>query len=404
MKRSKQRMVLLACVGIQFLSGILYAWSVVRDQFVGLYGWSATEATLPYTGAIVVSSVTMFVGGLIHDHKGPRVMLSVGTLLLGAGLMLVGFSQTVPMAVLSFGLVGGTGVGINHMATTPAAVKWYPLEKKGMITGLVIASIAVASVVYTPIIRELLARYGLQKGFLLLGSVVLLSSFILAQFVSNPPEEIERTEETDAPSCHDLHFNKMLRTSSFYKLFIMFAFASASGLMIIGHLTSIANLQAGWESGYLLILLIAVCNALGRILGGALSDRIGRLFLMRMVFISQAINLALFFSYRSIPALLLGVVIAGLNYGASSSAFPAITADYYGLKHFGANFGLLYMAWGLAGIFGPLMAGWVVDHTGRYDGAYLMAAVMLLIAATISFTLKEKRHLEEEEIPFYADL
>ncbi|MDD3540431.1 MAG: MFS transporter [Eubacteriales bacterium] len=90
------------------------------------------------------------------------------------------------------------------------------------------------------------------------------------------------------------------------------------------------------------------------------------------------------------PALLFGVVIAGLNYGASSSAFPAITADYYGLKHFGANFGLLYMAWGLAGIFGPLMAGWVVDHTGRYDGAYLLAAVMLLIAATISFTLKEK--------------
>ena len=403
MRRSSGTVVLAACVGIQLFTGILYVWSIVKDQFVALYGWSATEATLPYTVSIVISSVTMFVAGLIHDHKGPRHMLSIGTVLLGTGLMLMGVTTSVTMAVFAFGVVVGVGVGINNMATTPAAVKWFPPKRKGAITGLVVASIAVASLLYTPVIRYLMAQYGLKYAFLILGAAVLILSFTLAQFVVNPPQDHPYSAEVKA-SRDETCWRDVLRTSSFYKLFLMFTLSASSGLMIIGHLSGIVRLQSGWEGGYLLILLIAVFNAVGRLVGGVISDKIGRLLLMRIVFITQAINVAMFLVYRSIPTLVIGVMVAGTSYGATSSAFPAITADYYGLKSFGANFGLLYMAWGLGGIFGPLMAGVVVDQTGRYDMAYLIAAMMLVVATVISFSLKEKRHPDYRRMPFHTNI
>lgn len=394
--KDRAALVLWASVGVQLFSGILYIWSIVKDQLIAQYHWSDAEATLPYTLATIVFAVSMFFAGLIQDKKGPRIMASVGTVMLGLGLILSGFANTVGLMILTFSVVVGAGVGINNVATTPAAVKWYPLNKKGMITGLVVAGIAMASVMYSPLIRYLTGTFGLTKGLVYLGIGVLAVSFTLAQFVRNPPPgyvpDGSASPKKAAPGgaqAVEMNWKQMLGTADFYKLFVMFAFSASAGLMIIGHLTKIAKLQAGWDGGFLLLILIAIFNALGRYAGGAVSDKIGRVNLMRIAFLLQAANMAVFGLLDQAATLALGVAVAGLCYGATFSVFPATTADYYGIKNLGANYGMVFMAWGVGGVLGPQIAGGIFDATGSYRPAYWLAFALLLLAAGVSFSLKK---------------
>ncbi len=391
----KGAVVVAAAVGLQLLSGILYIWSVIKDQLIAEYQWSDAGATLPYTLATLVFSVSMFFAGRLQDKNGPRLMASLGAGLLGIGLILAAFANTVGLMVLSFSLLIGAGIGINNAVTTPAAVKWYPADKKGRITGLVVAGVAVASILYSPLVKFLTERFGLKSGLILLGGSVLLLALGLAQLIQNPPpgyqaEASGKLEKGDPglSARVEMGWKQMLGTGNFYKLFAMFAFSASAGLMVIGHLTRIAREQAGWEGGFLLVMLIALFNALGRFAGGALSDRIGRKALMRLAFLVQAANMALFGSLDSVLSLALGVAVAGLCYGACFSVFPATIADLYGIRNFGANYGLLFLAWGVGGLLGPQIAGGLFDASGSYQTAYWLAFALLLAATAISFTLQ----------------
>ncbi len=394
-RRKKGALVLAAAVGLQLLSGILYIWSIIKDQLIAEYQWSDAGATLPYTLSTLVFSVSMFFAGRIQDRRGPRLLASLGAALLGIGVILSGFANTVGLMVISFSLLIGAGMGINNAVTTPAAVKWYPAGKKGMITGLVVAGVALASILYSPLVKRLTAAFGLKYGLVLLGSPVLVLGLGLAQLIQNPPAAglpvpVDREGGDGGSSAVEMTWKEMLATRDFYKLFAMFAFSASAGLMVIGHLTRIAKEQAGWEGGFLLVMLIALFNALGRYAGGALSDRLGRKLLMRLAFLLQAANMALFGSMNTVPSLAAGVAVAGLCYGASFSVFPATVADLYGLKNLGANYGLLFMAWGLGGLLGPQIAGSLFDAYGNYKLAYWLAFALLLLAAAISFSLGER--------------
>jgi OFA family oxalate/formate antiporter-like MFS transporter len=395
--------VLVAAVGVQFFSGTLYIWSIIKDQLIMIYGWTDAQATLPYTLATLIFAFSMFFAGLLQDRTGPRLMTSIGAAMLGLGLILTGLAKSVATMVLAYSLVMGAGIGINNVATTPAVLKWYPPSKKGAITGLVVAAIAVAPVVYSPLLTLLLMHFGMAGGLGILGAGVLVASVALAQWMADPPVGFQpQGSEAQDPSSRlvegpDMPWQAMVRTSRFYKLFAMFAFSASAGLMLFGHLTRIARLQADWEGGYLLIMLIALFNGLGRFGGGALSDVIGRVKLMRLAFLLQAVNMALFGFLDKPLTLALGVALGGLCYGALFSAFPAITADYYGLEHLGANYGMIFMAWGLGGVLGPQMAGCIFDATGSYRWAFLVALALLLLAFLLSLTLrgKDKRAMEK---------
>ncbi len=388
--------VLVAAVGIQFFSGILHVWSIIKDQLIAEYHWSDAQATLPYTAGTLIFAFSMFLAGLIQAKAGPRLLVSLGTSMLGLGLIATGFAQTVWFTVLAFSLIVGVGTGINNAVTTHTAMKWCPPEKKGLITGLVVGGLAIAPVMYSPLATYLLKTFGLQLGLLILGAGALLCSLALAQFIDDPPmgfkplsKGIGEQETVTVSRDPEFTWRAMLRTPLFYKLFAMFSFSASAGLIVLGHLTQIARLQAGWEGGFLLLMLISVFNTLGRLGGGAISDRIGRINLMRLAFLIQAVNMAVFGLLRSQLTLSLGVAVAGLCYGAVFSVFPATTADYYGLKHLSANYGLIFMGWGLGGVLGPQIASGIFDARGSYQYAYWLAAGLLLAATVLSLTLKK---------------
>lgn len=228
----------------------------------------------------------------------------------------------------------------------------------------------------------------------------MLSSVLLSQLLENPPEDILHGDNgSKDKSKHGNHLVKdfdwleMTKHRDFFKLWLMLAFSAAAGLMIIGHISNIAEIQVSWQAGFVLVILLSIFNTLGRIVGGVLSDKIDRVTLLRMVFTLQAINMFAFSRYTSVAQISMGVAITGLCYGAGFSIFPAILSDSYGTKHFGMNYGVLFTAWGLGGVIGPMTAAIMIDSSNSYNTAFLTAGALLILAVVISCTIK-KRHME----------
>lgn len=382
--------VLCAAILTNVIAGLVYIWSVISKALVDDLNWTSKEASLPYTMITVFFVIAMVIFGKIQDEKGPKVTVTIGGILMGVGLILSGIFTEPKIMILTMGLVAGTGIGTVNASTAPPAVKWFPPEKKGMITGIVVAGVGLSSVFYSPLANYLINLVGISKTFIYIGIGALISTIILAQLLENPPEgfipegtklnknKIEKTSK-------DLKWKEMMKTLNFYKLWLMLAFSSSAGLMIIGHVSNIAKTQVNWQGGFILVILLSIFNTLGRILGGTLSDKIGRMNLLKGAFILQGINMFLFTYYSNVGLLSIGVAIAGLCYGAGFSVFPAAVTDLYGIKNFGINYGLVYTGWGVGGIIGPMTAATIFDITGTYNTAYIVAGILLIISTIIAF-------------------
>ena len=182
----------------------------------------------------------------------------------------------------------------------------------------------------------------------------------------------------------------MLGTRAFYLLYIEFTFTALAGLMIIGHLAKIIAVQTGGlvQTGFMLVATMAVFNASGRLMAGFLSDRFGRIRTLAVVCLTQAAVMLVFPGLDGMLGFFLGSGVVGFSYGACLALFPATVGDFWGARNFGLNYGLLFTAWGVGGMFGPLLAGRIADATGSYQLAYYIAAGLLVAAAGLTTITK----------------
>lgn len=391
--------VTLAGLGINLALGVLYSWSVIAKTLTAEWGWSSGAASLPYAVAVGVFSLTMVFAGRAQDRFGPRIVATLGGALTGLGLIVAGFAgpDQAPLVVFGFGVLAGAGIGLGYAAATPAAVKWFPPERKGLITGLVVSGFGLASVYIAPITAMLLGGAGVNTTFFVLGGSFLVVTIGLAQLLTDPPAgyvpggpvkiaavagaaAVPETTET-----RDYDWRDMVRTRQFVMLWLMYACSAFAGLMIIGHMAKIAVLQlSGVELGFVLVAVLAIGNAAGRIVAGIVSDRIGGLKTMFGVFAFQAVLMVLLPQAETAATLALAAAFVGFCYGANLSLFPSTTAGFFGTRHLGVNYGLVFTAWGVGGVFGSMSAGTIVDTTGSYATAYAVAAVLCVLAAVLS--------------------
>jgi MFS transporter, OFA family, oxalate/formate antiporter len=389
--------VTLAGMGLNLALGILYAWSMFSKQLVetverGGFGWTKTQATLPYTIAIACFAVMMIPAGRLQDKLGPRVVASVGGVLTGVGLIVASFASptSIAPAILGFGVLAGTGFGLGYAAATPAAVKWFPPEKKGLITGLVVAGFGIAPVYIAPLSKYLLGTHGVAASFRILGIAFLVVATAFAQFIKNPATPAAPAKKADgsAPAAArpDRTWRDMLKSPMFYMLYVQYACAATAGLMIIGHMAKIVSVQSGntINIGFVFVALLAAFNAGGRIAAGVISDYIGRVVTLGIVCIMQATIMFFFPSFTTVGQFVVGAAVVGFSYGACLSLFPATTADQWGTKNMGLNYGVLFTAWGVGGVIGPTLAGKIADATGSYAGAYNIAGLLLMFAFVLA--------------------
>ena len=385
--------ITFAALGINLIMGTLYSWGVIKKALVSDWGWTNTDAALPFTVSAAVFAVTMIFAGRAQDKFGPKLVTIFGGIMLGGGLIASGFATNLTMMVLTFGVIGAIGIGLGYSAATPCAMKWFDSSRKGLIAGIVVSGVGLSPVYMTPITSILLKSYGISNTFIILGVFAIAVVTVLSMFLSNPPEVIgtKTTSNQSAPvqKGNDLTWAEVAKKPQFYLLWIMYLLAATAGLMLIAHLPSIAVAQADWKTaGFMLVVILSIFNAIGRLGAGALSDKVGRTRAMMIVFMLQAINMFLFAFYTSIPMLAIGSAVAGLAYGALFSLFPTTTAEYFGMKNLGVNYGMIFTGWGVAGVIGPMLGGMVADKTGSYSNGYLVAGVFLLIATILVSILK----------------
>jgi OFA family oxalate/formate antiporter-like MFS transporter len=399
--------VTLAALSINLVLGVLYAWGVMAKALVEQWHWSKADAALPFTVSTGAFAVMMVFAGRLQDKVGPRKIAAVGGIVLGLGLIASSFAQSPGLMLVTFGLVGGIGIGLGYSATTPPAIKWFPPSKKGVITGIVVSGVGLAAVYISPLTQFLLKATSIHQTFLVLGLGTIVVVALLAQFLVNPPAGFQpglaasgaAAAKAVAAVRKSSNWNEMLRTSQFYRLWAMFILAASAGLMIIAHVAIIAKEQAHWKWGFVPVVLLAIFNTAGRVASGFLSDRIGRTQTMILAFAMQACNMFAFSYYTSPALLVFGSAFTGLCYGTIFTLMPAATADFYGLRNLGVNYGLVFTGFGVAGVAGPLVGGKIRDLTGSYSTSYVISAVMLLLGAALAFTTRAPGTATETAAP-----
>jgi MFS family permease len=398
--QKKANLILTACIFFNLSIGVLYAWSMIKTELIfGEWAWTSSQAGLPYTLAIVCFALAAFVGGWMQDKIGPRWVVTCGGVLVGLGLIISGLVGNSPTGIaIGFGVVTGAGIGFGYSCVTPPALKWFHPSKKGLVSGLIVGGFGIATVYLAPLVNVLLGNFGIEKTMIILGVATIVVSTPIAQFIKNPPAGYtppipKHLTESAAKSATSVDFTRsqMLKTTRFYLLFVMFLFSSSVGLMIIGNMPKIAKIQLGITDTAILAILVsflAITNTLGRVIGGMMSDKIGRVNALFVVFILQALNMVGFMVCENLAMLALGIIVVGFSYGTLLSVFPSFTADQYGLKNYGANYGIMYLAWGLAGVAAPVIADYFYGIHQNFEVAYIICAVMMTAMIFINYILK----------------
>lgn len=402
--------VTFAGMGINLALGILYTWSVISKAVPESWNWTEADKSWPYSIACLIFCLTMVPAGRLQDKFGPRVVAAIGGILVGLGFIITSMT-TIPLGfVLGFGILAGAGIGFGYASAMPPAIKWFPPAKTGLIAGIVVSGFGLASVYAAPLAKWLTVTFGLQKMMLIFGIafLVLITGlktiitpvwFGLSQMLQVPPEDHLPGDTTKAKkvAVHDKDNytpKEMLSTAQFYLIWFMYACGAGAGLMIISKLAIIAMNQAGVTMGFVLVAVLAAGNGGGRIIAGMLSDKIGRKAALFICFVAQAISIFLLSIANqgnvlaSAPVLAIISALIGANYGANLSLFPSITKDFYGLKNFGANYGLVFTAWGVGGFLLALLAGKMYDTHQTFAIAYYGASALLILAAVMVFFVR----------------
>jgi MFS family permease len=385
-------LVVAGAILIQLALGAIYAWSVFTAQLTdptGPYGFSASETAWVFSTGLATFAIVMVLAGRWLPRTGPRALVIAGGLLLGGGYVLGGlYGDGFWIQLLSIGVLGGAGIGLGYVVPISVGVKWFP-DRKGLITGLAVAGFGFGATVWVklagswfggllnttsvfglPGVQSVFVIYGITFGLLVLaGSVVMV----------NPPEGYRPAgwtppgpEDGANQGSVDFAAREMLRTPQFYMLWSVFMFSALAGLMVIYSikLFGIDALQyrgvadAGAITGTAMAWY-AIFNGIGRIAWGSVSDRIGRRAAITLMAALQGVVMLMtyhvFISFGMVTGFIVAAALIGFNFGGNFALFPAATADFFGNRNVGSNYGWVFTAYGIAGIAGPLLAGHFKD-------------------------------------------
>jgi MFS family permease len=388
--------VVLAGTGINLALGILYAYSMLKGDIAQLFSGAGD----PYATACLAFAFSMIVGGKMQDKVGPRLTAILGGLLVGAGFIVCSQTSDYWGWIFGFGLLAGLGFGFGYSAATPPALKWFSPAKTGLIAGIVVSGFGIAPVYLAPICQYLLGAYGLHSTMLVLGIAFIVIVCGMAMLVSNPPAGYlpagsGSVAERKKSAVADRTPMEMLKEGRFYTLWLTYFIGAGAGLMVIGSIAGIAKKSMG-EMAFVAVAVMAIGNASGRIIAGVLSDRIGRAATLTIMLLFQA---ALMFAAiplvaRSDSGAVVVTLLAtfiGFNYGTNLSLFPSFAKDYWGVKNYGMNYGILFSAWGVGAFVLVKLSAALKVKFGGMETSFAVACGLLVVGAMMSLSLRQKQ-------------
>ncbi len=427
--------VVVGAILIQLCLGAIYAWSAFTKKLTsqaGAYKFTATETAWIFSAGLFFFALVMVWAGRKLNTIGARKLAMAGGLVLGTGYILAGLiGKTFITQLIFIGVIGGSGIGLAYVVPIAVGVKWFP-DKKGMLTGLAVAGFGFGATIWVKWAGSwgggllnnlsLAGLDGVRSVFLLYG-IIFAAVVIIGSLVMVDPPEGWAPEGYTPPAAGaaasgsvDFESGEMVKTPQYYMLFLTFAFSALAGLMVIyciklfgvdaltyAKLGSLDPKTAGFAAQAKVAGTIAgtamawyaILNGLGRIVWGTVSDKIGRKTAIFLMTLFQGIIMLLFFKMGATEmGLIIGACIIGFNFGGNFALFPAATADFFGNKNVGRNYGLVFFAYGIAGIVGPQIAGVFKDAAkgattpAAWMTPFVIAGVACLVGAVITLISK----------------
>ena len=427
-------LVVVGAIAIQLALGAIYAWSAFTKALQSeAFGFSKTQTQTIFSAGLASFGIVMILAGRLLQRYQPRYIAMAGGVLLGLGYILGGtVGDSFWIKLLTIGIIGGSGIGLAYVVPIAVGVQWFP-DKKGLLTGLAVAGFGFGAFLWILManppsmladsglidigtdpstgveiydadnINHVLVIYGVIFLILVVaGSIAMVSpppGWLPAGYT--PPDPIQVAGSMSERKV-DLGSREMLTTWQFWALWTMFVFGALAGLMVIGNIKNFAQdtsdgfegygFSAGRAADYAVIgaaVFLPIFNGAGRIIWGSISDRIGRQPAFTMMFSFQFLcMLAFFFTTHNPYSFYLVAALIGFNFGGNFALFPAATADYFGTRNVGPNYGLMFTSYAAGGLIGPILAGLIKDGGYSYAYAFYPAAFLCLVAALLSRVLK----------------
>lgn len=381
--------IALAGFFMQVALGAVYAWSVFRNPLIKQFGWSIAQVTWTFTICILVMGVAAFFGGLWLNKKGPRVVALTAGVLYGLGVFLASFSaHKLWWLYLSYGVIGGIGLGFGYIVPIAVLVKWFP-DRRGLITGIAVGGFGAGALVTAPAAQSLIQSVGVLNTFAYLGIAYMVVILLASLFMKNPPAGwapqgwTPSATQTAQRAKADYTLSTALASWQWYALWFLLFLNASAGISLISQeapiFQKLTAASAAVAAG--MVGIVSIGNSVGRIFWAWVSDGITRRWAFAVMYLFQFGLFWLLPSLTSVAIITVVSFVILMCYGGGFGTMPAFATDYFGSKNIGPIYGLMLTAWGLASFFGPQLLVKLLGPGGSYTkGLHAIAVVMLLSA------------------------
>jgi OFA family oxalate/formate antiporter-like MFS transporter len=369
------------------------------------FGWSRAQTSLAPTIGFLTISVWFVLGGYLQDRRGPRLLAMAGTFLFSLGFFLASQIHSLSMFYLTIGACVGAGNGLAYVVPIAVASKWFP-DKRGLMVGLMVGGYGAGSGIFGPVASRLVELIGWRHTLRTFSLIFFVIMFLASCYIKDPPEQYSASGCNPNPEHQadalrlpaNVRTSQMIRSPKFWALWTAYCFGTTAGLMVISHLIPFVRSSGhGPTVAAFAITVGALGNTAGRIFSGWLSDHFGRIrTLGTVLLISAAAMPALFLTREHMIGLYLALGVVYYCYGTQLSVYASTSADFYGTRHLGLNYGILILAWGIAGVIGPIAAGRVYVAMGEYRWAFFLAGAVSLAAFVVLLLAKPRKAASEQ--------
>lgn len=379
-------LIVLGTVIAQLGLGTIYTWSLFNQPLVDKFGWQLSNVTITFSITSFALALGTLFAGKLQDKLGIKKLISIAGLILGIGLMLTSRVTSLSMLYITAGVIVGAADGIAYITSLSNCIKWFP-EKKGLISGISVGAYGTGSLVFKYINGSLISSNGVSETFLYWGIIVMILILVGAQLLKDAP--VISSIINNNSEKNEFSVREMLKTKEAYFLFLIFFSACMSGLYLIGIVKDIGVQLAGLTPAIAAnaVAMVAIFNTAGRIILGALSDKVGRLNVVIFTLIVTTISvLVLSFIQLSFTTFFACVASIAFCFGGNITVFPTIVGEFFGSKNQTKNYGIIYQGFG----FGALSGSFIATLAGGFIPTFIIVGclclVSIILASIMNFT------------------
>ena len=381
--------------------GSAYAWSVFTKPLKSAYGATDFTAMAPFALSLAMFSVGMVFAGRLVDRFGPRRVAFLGGVLVGGGYLLSSAAHPTPWPLvaltLTYGGIVGLGIGFAYNPVISTAVRWFP-DRRGLASGVVVMGFGLSALFTAPLAEYLLTAHGVPTTFLVLGLTFLAVLVPLGSLLAFPPRDwtppvLSKPSARTWTSLAEVETRTMLRQPAFWSSWLLYALGTAGGFMIIGKAKPIAE-EVGLVAGPLAVAavqVLAAFNSLGRPLFGRAADVVGPRRALVVMYVVLLGGMVLLAAADSIVLLYTGIALVGAVFGGFLAVMPALATFFFGTKHLGTNYGVLFTGYGTGALVALFLIGPVRDAFGTYVPAFYLGIVLSLVGLVLALQVRPPR-------------